>query len=249
MVTGMQMEFPSDTQVLFALAKLKKQHPEAPLLVLSEYTLTESVPKLVKEWCRDNGRYLILGGKDFASEKNYFNTAFVIDPQGEIVFRQAKSVPIQFFNDGLPAREQKLWDSPWGGIGICICYDLSYTRVTDRLVWLGAKALIVPTMDVVDWGWHEHELHARIAPVRAREYRLPVFRLASSGISQLVDAYGIVRASAPFPGEEASIAGWLDMSTPGRVPLDRFLAKSSVAVTALLIAWLLLNALRKRISH
>ncbi len=46
------------------------------------------------------------------------------------VFKQAKSVPIEFFQDGRPAAEQRLWHSPWGNLGICICYDLSYSRVT-----------------------------------------------------------------------------------------------------------------------
>ena len=96
-------------------------------------------------------------------------------------------MPIQFFKDGLPAREQRLWDSPWGKIGLCICYDLSYARVTDRLVRLGAQAMIVPTMDVVDWGQREHELHARVAPIRSAEYGIPIFRVASSGISQWTD--------------------------------------------------------------
>src|SRR5690606_28360859 len=98
-----------------------------------------------------NGRYLVVGGKQPEGD-NYFNTAFVIGPGGEIEFQQAKSVPIQFFNDGLPAREQQLWDSPWGKIGLCVCYDLSYRRVVDNLVRQGAAAIIVPTMDVVGWG-------------------------------------------------------------------------------------------------
>jgi len=239
-VAGVQMEFPGDPQVVTDLNKLKKQHPEASLLVLSEYTFTESLPDIVKKWCRNNQRYLIVGGKDFVDEKKFFDTAFVIDPQGEIVFRQAKSVPIQFFNDGLPAREQKLWNSPWGKIGICICYDLSYTQVADRLVRLGAQALIVPTMDVVDWGRHEHELHARIAPLRAAEYGVPIFRVASSGISQLVDARGTVTATAPFPGEDASVSGWLELGRPGQVPFDRVLAKAAVWLTASLLGWLAL---------
>ena len=95
---------------------------------------------------------------------------------------QERAHPV--FKDGLPAPEQKVWDSPWGKIGICICYDLSYTRVTDALVRQGAQMLIVPTMDVETWGQHQHELHARIAPVRAAEYGILIFRVASSGISQ-----------------------------------------------------------------
>jgi apolipoprotein N-acyltransferase len=153
------------------------------------------------------------------------------------VFRQVKAVPIQFFKDGLPAPEQKLWNSPWGKIGICVCYDLSYTRVTDRLVKLGAEALIVPTMDVVDWGSAQHELHARIAPVRATEYGLPIFRVASSGISQLVDRSGRVTATAPCPGDAATITGTLEMRGVGRRPPDRWLAPLATGVTAALIVW------------
>jgi apolipoprotein N-acyltransferase len=208
------------------------------LVVLSEYTFDGPVPAKVREWCRKHGLYLIVGGKDPAPGTNFFDTAYVVGPGGDVVFRQVKAVPIQFFKDGLPASEQKLWNSPWGKLGICVCYDLSYTRVTDRLVGLGAEALIVPTMDVVDWGSAQHELHARIAPVRATEYGLPIFRVASSGISQLVDRAGRVTAAAPCPGDAATITGTLEMRGAGRRPPDRWLAPFATVVTAALIVWL-----------
>ena len=248
-VAGVQMEFPGYPQVITALNKLKQEHPEAPLLVLSEYTFTEALPDGVRKWCLQNQRYLVVGAKDFVSETKFFDSAFVIDPRGEIVFRQAKSVPIQFFNDGLPARQQRVWESPWGKIGICICYDLSYTRVIDELVRLGAQALIVPTMDVAEWGRHQHELHARIATTRAAEYGLPIFRVASSGISQLVDARGTVKATAPFPGEEAMISGRLEMAAQGHIPWDRLVAQISVAVTAALILWMAAAAMRCKLNR
>ncbi len=221
---GFRWSSPPRTEVLLRLNDAIRSHPDTELVVLSEYTLDGPVPAAVKEWCRANSRYLIVGGKDPAPGSNFYNTAFVIGPGGDIVFRQVKAVPIQFFKDGLPAPEQKLWDSPWGKIGICVCYDLSYTRVTDRLVKLGAEAIIVPTMDVVDWGQAQHELHARIAPARATEYGLPIFRVASSGISQLVDRTGRVMATAPCPGDGATLAGTLELRGSGTRPLDRWLA-------------------------
>jgi apolipoprotein N-acyltransferase len=211
------------------------------LFVLSEYTFDGPVPGQVKNWCREHRRYLIVGGKEDGPNKNFYNTAFVIGPAGEIVFRQVKSVPIQFFKDGLPAPEQKLWDSPWGKIGICICYDLSYTRVTDQLIRLGARAIIVPTMDVAEWGRHQHELHARVAPVRAAEYGVPIFRLASSGISQSVDRAGRVTATAPFPGQQAMLSGRLILAQPGSLPFDRSLAPVASGVTVIVILWLLFH--------
>jgi Apolipoprotein N-acyltransferase len=210
-IGGVQLEFPNELQLMQNLNRLAYESPETDLVVLSEYTLDGDVPESLKNWCRTHQKHLIVGGKNPLGNGTFLNTAFVIDPNGEVVFKQAKSVPIQFFADGLPAPEQKVWNSPWGKIGICICYDLSYTRVTDELVKQGAQMLIVPTMDVASWGKHQHELHAMVAPARAKECGIPIFRLASSGISQAVDARGNVVASAGFPGEGEILTAKLRM--------------------------------------
>ena len=243
-VAGVQMEFPTDAEVIAALDRLIVTSPEAELLVLSEYTFLGPVPDNVKRWCREHKRYLIVGGKEPTTD-NFYDTAFVIGPDGRIVFRQGKCVPIQFFKDGLPAPEQNLWGSPWGRVGICICYDLSYTRVTDRLIRLGAEALVVPTMDVVDWGRQEHELHARVAPVRAAEYRVPILRVASSGISQLVDGSGRCVAQAGFPGDRETISGQLQMGQAGSLPLDRWLAPAATGLTVMLVCLMLVGGRRQ----
>ena len=218
-VAGAQLEFPNEREVLKSLdATLARHaslfqmnyhfqnHTNLDLVVLPEYTLDGEPTAALKDWCRRNQKFLIVGGKDSSLGTNYYNTAFVVSTNGEIVFKQVKSVPIQFFKDGLPAPEQKVWDSPWGKIGICICYDLSYARVTDELVRQGAEMLIVPTMDVADWGQHQHELHARVAPMRAAEYGIPIFRVASSGISQGAGRSGHVQSSASFPGDGESFS-------------------------------------------
>ncbi|HWY76515.1 MAG TPA: nitrilase-related carbon-nitrogen hydrolase [Verrucomicrobiae bacterium] len=244
-VAGIQLEFPTETEVIASLNQLAHDNP-VRLIVLSEYTFDGPVPDGIRAWCRKHNRYLVVGGKAPAPGNDFYDTAFVIGPDGTTVFEQGKKVPIQFFKDGLPAREQHLWESPWGKIGICICYDLSYSRVTDELVRLGAQALIVPTMDVADWGKRQHELHARVAPVRAAEYGIPIFRVASSGISQCVDARGNVVVSAPFPGSGATIIGFLNLSGEGALPWDRIIAPLSVFVTGILLAGFTTASVRKR---
>jgi apolipoprotein N-acyltransferase len=243
-VAAVQMEFPGELQTIQSLDKLGETYPESQLMVLSEYTLDGPVSKRLQEWCRKNSKHLVVGGKDEVQGRQFYNTAFVVGPQGKVVFQQAKAMPIQFFNDGLPAKEQRVWDSPWGRLGLAICYDLSYTRVTDRLVRLGAQALIIPTMDVATWGAAEHRLHGRVALMRAAEYGVPIFRVASSGISQLVDARGTVVATAPFPGEKARLGGDLALVRAGRLPLDRWMALPSTVLTGLLGVGLALSHLR-----
>jgi len=245
-VAGVQLEFPAALEVPVALDTARRAHPDAEIFVLSEYTFLEPVPERVKAWCRANRRYLIAGGKDPAPGDNFFNTAFVIGPEGEVVFHQVKSVPIQFFKDGLPAPAREVWNSPWGKIGLCVCYDLSYRRVVDDLIRQGAQALIVPTMDMADWGEAQHRLHGRVAPIRAAEYGVPIFRVCSSGISQLVEANGRVQASAPFPGQGAVIGGVLNLAKPGRLPLDHYLGPAASGLTAGIGAILLMLAVTRR---
>jgi len=240
-IAGVQMEFPNEHEIPGALDALLAKHPEADILVLSEYTLDGPVPDSLKAWCRNHQRYLVVGGKDPAPNNNYYDTAFVVGPSGEIVFRQVKSVPIQFFKDGLPAPEQQVWSSPWGKIGFCVCYDLSYTRVVDRLVRKGAQLLIVPTMDLVDWGERQHQLHALVAPVRAAEYDIPIFRLASSGISQAVQCDGRTLATAPFAGEDKELFATMTLAAHPSLPWDRWIAPVAVGITAVLLLVLCLK--------
>ena len=238
-LAGVQMEFPTPSILPEALDKALIKNPDAQIFVLSEYTLDSPVPYLLKNWCREHARYLVVGGEDPAGTNNYYDTAFVVGTNGDIVFKQAKSVPVQCFKDGLPATNQAVWNSPWGKIGICICYDLSYTRVTDELVRQGAQLLIVPTMDVDDWGRHQHELHSRVAPVRAAEYGIPIFRVASSGISQAVTGGGFVIAKTSMPGNGEIFSAQLRLPQRGFLPLDRYLAPLCTGMTGIITAILL----------
>lgn len=237
-VVGIQLEGPSAATVLSALDKAVASFPQVDILALSEYTFSCSIPPDVRDWCKRNKRHLVAGGLEFCKDDksgDFENTAYVVGPEGDIVFAQCKSVPIQFFHDGKPARQRRVWVSPWGKIGICICYDLSYRRVTDDLIGQGAGAILCPAMDCMSWPKQEHVLNAVAAPIRAAEYRVPVFRVCSSGISQLVMPDGRVTASAAYPGQGEMLAGYLPVQACGSVPIDRFLGPLSTVIAGILV--------------
>jgi apolipoprotein N-acyltransferase len=245
-VVGIQLEGASEPEILASLERAIRERPDLDVVVLSEYAFDAEIPVSVRNWCSEHQKFLVAGGKELLDAGGQFiDTVFVVSAAGEVVFQQGKAVPVQFFNDGQPAREQKVWESPWGKIGIAICYDLSYSRVIDRLVEEGAQALIIPTMDAEDWGPAEHRLHARIAPVRAREYGIPIYRLASSGISQLVNSRGRLVASAPFPGQGQTLEGRLVIGKAGRLPIDRYLAIPAVVAGGGLLVYLAFCRLRE----
>jgi apolipoprotein N-acyltransferase len=95
--------------------------------------------------------------------------------------------------------------------------------------------IVAPTMDVAGWGPQEHITNARVAPVRAPEYGVPVFRLASSGISEAVDGNGQIQAMASYPGPGAILDARFALPLDGSLPVDRWAAPFAVGLVALLL--------------
>jgi len=101
-------------------------------------------------------------------------------------------------------------------------------------------------MDVEDWGRHQHELHSRVAPVRAAEYGLPIFRVASSGISQAVAMDGHVIAQTSMPGNGEIFSAKLRLPMHGSLLLDRYLAPVCTGAAGIIIGALLFLAWKDR---
>jgi apolipoprotein N-acyltransferase len=192
---------------------------------------------------------VILGGPRYlesGKSTDFENTAWVMGPDGEILHRQVKSVPVQFFADGSPAQSRVPWDSPFGRLGLCICYDLNYRFVTDDIAAAGMQALIVPTMDLQKWGLHQHELGARMTALRAVENGVPVFRLTSSGISVAALPDGKIAASQGFGERGAQMAAALPLVSAGRIPADRCLVWPALGFAFFAPLFLIFRWLRGR---
>ena len=71
--------------------------------------------------------------------RKVLDTVFVIGPDGRDIMTQGKSVPVQFMDDGLPAARRQVWMSPWGKIGIGVCYDVGYATVMDDFIRQGER--------------------------------------------------------------------------------------------------------------
>lgn len=177
--------------------------PKPDVIVLPEHTVTEyadlkhSFVADLAELARDRSLYICVGAHVAAprdADCDYDNVAMLIGPAGEIVGVQAKGVPLPFFMDGNPARTQLTFKTGLGTIGMCVCYDATFTDIPRRLVGLGAEILVVPVMDAARWPAQELWQHADMAPIRSIEVRRSAVRAASSGISQIIDPAGRVVA-------------------------------------------------------
>lgn len=81
-------------------------------------------------------------------EGNIYNTASVINPQGEIVKRYSKMFPFYPYEVGVtPGNEFCVFDVPdVGCFGVSICYDMWFPETTRTLAVMGAEVILHPTL-------------------------------------------------------------------------------------------------------
>ncbi len=172
----------------------------------------------MRELAREAGLWLLLGslvidpaGEAEAGDGRLANRSFLIDAAGAIVARYDK---IHMFDIDLPGgesyRESSAYrpggrtvvaETPWGRLGMSVCYDVRFPHLYRRLAQAGADFLAVPSVFTVPTGTaHWHVL------LRARAIENGCFVLApaawgehaggrrSYGHSLIVDPWGKVLA-------------------------------------------------------
>jgi len=77
-----------------------------------------------------------------------YNTAIVIDPQGNVVGRYRKMFPFLPYEAGVEAGDKFLiFDIPdVGRFGVSICYDMWFPETTRTMAVLGAEVILHPTL-------------------------------------------------------------------------------------------------------
>jgi len=92
--------------------------------------------------------WLIPGSIYERDREEIFNTAPVINPEGEVVARYRKMYPFLPYEKGVrPGSEFVGFDVPEvGRFGVSICYDGWVPETTRAMVWKGAEVILHPTM-------------------------------------------------------------------------------------------------------
>ena len=110
--------------------------------------LPGEVENCFREAARKNGIWLIPGSIFERRGDQVFNTAPVIDPAGEVVARYRKQYPFLPYEKGVAAGDEfVVFDIPGvGRVGIIICYDMWFPETVRTLAWMGAEAVICPSL-------------------------------------------------------------------------------------------------------
>jgi predicted amidohydrolase len=97
---------------------------------------------------KKHGIWLLPGSVFEKSGGNIYNTATVINPQGEIVTRYRKMFPFYPYEVGVtPGNQFCVFDVPQvGRFGVSICYDMWFPETIRTLACMGAEVILHPTM-------------------------------------------------------------------------------------------------------
>lgn len=227
-VAGIQMPTSKDKEKNLEVASnyIKKVAQEgADVAVLGEMFNTpynpENFPKYAEHkgemtWkalskiARDNNIYLVAGSiPEFDDKKNIYNTSFVFNREGKQIARHRKmhlfDIDVkggQTFreSDTLTAGEEvTIFETEFGKIGLCICYDMRFPELSRLMVEKGAKMIIVPaafnmTTGPAHWDilFRNRALDNQVYTLGTAPSRDSSTGYTSWGHSMLVDPWGKV---------------------------------------------------------
>lgn len=97
---------------------------------------------------RRHGIWLLPGSMFEKSDGHIYNTAPVINPEGEVIARFRKQFPWYPYEKGVtPGSEFVVFDVPGvGRFGVSICYDMWFPETIRALAWMGAEVILHPSL-------------------------------------------------------------------------------------------------------
>ena len=149
--------------------------------------------KKASELCRELDVYLVLGFLE-NDDNVLLNTCILIDPEGDIIgkyskthFAQGYSINPTCYN---PGEDYPVFSSPFGKVGMMICYDRQLPEPARILSLKGAQSLFVPS-----YGGYSDENGWNTVMMRTRafENKVPVV-FSNPYQSLLIDEDGDLRA-------------------------------------------------------
>jgi len=191
-------------------------------------TLTGPTVSRMRELAAELGVWLFPGS--FAEQSDdpdrIHNTAFAIDSSGELrgVYRKIHlfdcQVPGASFTESdtvKPGDQAVVIDTPFGRVGMTICYDLRFPHLYADLRAAGAEILLIPSAFTARTGKAHWRLLARARAVETQCWVVAPEQWGahnavrtSHGESVIIDPWGTVVAAAA-EGEGLALA-WVDVA-------------------------------------
>jgi predicted amidohydrolase len=166
--------FPWTQMVLFS-----ELAPFGPLDRFAQTPENETLDRFC-EAARRHRVWLIPGSMFLkAADGQIYNTAVVINPDGQIIRRYSKMFPFRPYEAGIAAgTEFCVFDVPdVGRFGLSICYDIWFPETTRQLTSMGAEVLLHPVLT----GTTDRDAELAIARATAAQFQCYVIDVNGLG--------------------------------------------------------------------
>lgn len=175
------------------------------------------IVRALASWARELGVWLVGGTlpEQIPGDERVFNTSILFGPDGGEVVRYRK---IHLFDVALgdaggdvyressfcaPGDEVVVGATPFGGVGLSICYDLRFPELYRAMIDRGARWIMVPSAFTRETGKDHWEVLLRARAIENQCYVLAPAQCgrhapdrASHGRSLVIDPWGLVIAQA-----------------------------------------------------
>jgi predicted amidohydrolase len=160
-IAGLQLEARNGDNTDLMLAEIDKvmaRFPWIEMIVMPELACSidrasaQPLPSPIEQrFCdiaRSHGIWLIPGSVFETDGDDVYNTAPVINPDGEVISRYRKQFPWTPYEEGVtPGSEFTVFDVPdVGRFGLSNCYDMWFPETIRTMVWMGAEVILHPSL-------------------------------------------------------------------------------------------------------
>lgn len=186
-------------------------------LAWAESLADGAIQTWVADWAKRLGVFMVAGSLPIrdADSGDVYSTLVVINPQGEWVTSYRK---IHLFSVKTPSGQvfkessvfsagdsPVVWDSPWGKIGLAICFDLRFPELFLAYRQQGVRLVLLPSAFTRETGQAHWQVLVRSRAIEQQMFVLAVNQtgwhdhsLHSYGHSLLVNPWGEVLLDAGF---------------------------------------------------
>jgi len=213
---------------------------------------------LIPKW----NAYFLTGTPSYEGEYpdfRVYNSAFLLSRTGEVIdwYHKIHLVPLsEYFpmkrylpkklrdivtgvSDFDSGSRYTIFHAPPARIGVAICFESIFPQISRRFVNEGANVLCIVTNDAWFVGTFAPQQHFSMAPFRAVENRISVFRCANYGVSCIIDPWGRISQKLEPASREGYIAGEVSLRPGGTfyTKTGDYFPWSCLAFALFLVVW------------
>lgn len=189
--------------------KAAESHPQ--LIVFPLYNFSDDIlrePDFFLNLAQETGSF-ILAASYIPNEpggnvwNGYYDTAVLYSPEGRIAgeYRAVERPPFRKTHE-LTDEKYHLLETPFGKIGILLCYEDSRPKTARLARQEGAEVLIALSNPGHFLTTHMPYYHLMQSRLRAIETGLPLVRVSANGYSAVIDSRGRLMAKSELNREE-----------------------------------------------